>query len=303
MSKWTENENLLLEQNYQLKKSDILKLFPHRTAAAINIQASKLRLRKIYNEYVKSDMSPLLSDTYQAYYWIGFILADGHITPGNRLQITLSIKDYDHLLSFSQFIKTNIKLTNNKQSCYISCQDKYYIPKLRDKFQISNLKTYGPPRNLVIDSDKLFLSLFCGFVDGDGRITNQYKRKDCFLSIHIHSSWENIVNGFMSRINKIFDTDSPLGEVKNDGYYLLNISNSAILSKLKKFTIENSLPVLQRKWSNIDENFISRQITARENRETISKLLNSEMSIKQIADTMNLTYGSIYQQIKRHNIT
>lgn len=45
----------------------------------------------------KCELYNLLNDTCLAYYWIGFILADGSISKSGELKIALSIKDKDHL--------------------------------------------------------------------------------------------------------------------------------------------------------------------------------------------------------------
>jgi len=51
-----------------------------------------------------ADLSPLLNETLEAYYWMGFIMADGHLSKQNRLTVTLAIKDSDHLLKLKEFV-------------------------------------------------------------------------------------------------------------------------------------------------------------------------------------------------------
>ena len=48
-------------------------------------------------------------------YWIGFIIADGHIYRKKRIQINLSIKDKSHLLRIQEHIgKISINLYNTQ---------------------------------------------------------------------------------------------------------------------------------------------------------------------------------------------
>ena len=62
MNKWSNEEDLLLINNYQLRKKDLLLLFPNRTSSSINIRASKLGLRKKRNEHIQSKLDILLLD-------------------------------------------------------------------------------------------------------------------------------------------------------------------------------------------------------------------------------------------------
>ena len=48
----------------------------------------------------KNDLSGLLEDTPEAYYWIGFLMADGCFSSSNRAMkicLSLGIKDFNHL--------------------------------------------------------------------------------------------------------------------------------------------------------------------------------------------------------------
>lgn len=297
--KWSVEEDNLLKENYQLKKKELLQLFPNRTAAAVNIRASQLKLRKEKNEYIQSNSSVLLENTLESYYWIGFILADGHISKNFRLTITLAKKDSNHLMKLKNYIEaSNIEHKLNSNKCGIKLQDKYYIRKLVEKFDISNRKTYNPPE-FYVESDDLFLALFIGYIDGDGQIRHQFKRKDCCICIHIHSSWTDLMNCWIARVNKICHTNSPLGKVTNNGYYRVNISNSIILNKLKEFVIKNNLPVLSRKWDLIDLNYISRYIASKINRDKIKSLYEKNKTPTQISKELGLSRSNVYGYLYR----
>lgn len=53
----------------------------------------------------KCNLEKLLLDVPETYYWIGFILADGHISKNNRLVVTLSVKDKNHLIKLQKYLE------------------------------------------------------------------------------------------------------------------------------------------------------------------------------------------------------
>lgn len=250
--KWSNEEDKLLKDNYQLKKKDLIKLFPKRTAAAINIRASQLKLRKERNEYVENSCDILLEDSNLAYYWVGFILADGHIEDNKRLIITLSSKDILHLKKLALLLQCNLS-NKIKSKCSISPQDKFVFSKLSNKFDIHHAKTYNPPStNIIPDNEDLFLSLFAGFIDGDGSIKNQTGRKDCVIDLHIHSSWLKFIFIIHKRLNELFDVNIAPPRVGNDGYTRWTICNRKVVNGLKQKLSKLNIPLLERKWSKID---------------------------------------------------
>lgn len=253
--KWTTEENKLLIDNYQLSKQELLRLFPDRTAASVNIQASKLGLRKQRNEYCQSDLSVLLEDNQLSYYWIGFLLADGHFTQ-TRLLVTLCKKDKPHLEKLAKFLSIptvkNIfqRVVNKKYPCcIIRPQDKFYVPRIKQKFNIQNNKTVSPPASSILPTDsKLLLSLFIGFIDGDGSINKQPgARKTSIIRIQIHANWLSFLLEIYSRLN--LTCAKPY--INNRGYAQWNICNKELQQKLRKHILNYQLPVLRRKWDNL----------------------------------------------------
>ena len=154
---------------------------------------------------ITTNLKKLLDDEYESFYWIGFILADGYIANKKRLSITISEKDAEHLQKFCDYVNVQHieHLTNNtRHYVRMSAQDSIYVPKIAEKFDISNAKTYNPPRLELLKrfTREQILSLAIGFIDGDGSIKHQYKRKDCSLTIKNHSSWLDILNLFSYHI-------------------------------------------------------------------------------------------------------
>lgn len=249
MPPWTKEEDNLLITNYQLKRNDLLKLFPNRSYYAVNQRASKLNLRKERNEYCESNLDVLLEETHEAYYWIGFILADGHVHKNLRLKITLAPKDTNHLQKLANFIKTQLK-SNKYQQPYVSCQEKVIVPQLCKKFDIQQNKTTHPPKIFPTNLD-LLKSLFIGYIDGDGSIKSRKKANICCLSIHIHKNWLN----WLQQIQVLLNINSGKPKIINDGYTSWHISKHSEMVKLKLHAIKYKLPVLERKWSKINEHY------------------------------------------------
>ena len=77
----------------------------------------------------------------------------------------------------------------------MALQNKDICIKLCDKFNIKNNKTYEPMElNNYSFNKELLFSLIIGFIDGDGCINKVYKKQDCNLRIHLHSSWlDNLI--------------------------------------------------------------------------------------------------------------
>ena len=259
------------------------------------------KLKNAYNVSNKNNIKILLNETLISYYWIGFILADGHIEKNKRLQISLSKKDYEHLKKLEKYIKAKIvknEIRNNQEICTLTAQDSIYIPKLTEIFDIKNNKTKNPPNILVfqnLEKEKL-LSLIIGFIDGDGNINNQYKRKDFKLSLKCHKNCFDILGLFSETIDNTNKT-----KINNKGYAEFHVTNSISLKKLKLFAIENELPVLKRKWDLIDLNYVSKNEILIERKKEILQLCNSNNSIKEISKKLKIKYTTVYNIIKKNN--
>lgn len=190
-------------------------------------------------------------DSPEAYYWVGFILADGHISNMNRLTIALANKDHEHLQKFADFISCKNLKKDKKNASWISIQDKVYIKLLRDKFDIKNDKTYYPPNLEWISDNELLISLLIGYIDGDGCIKYQSYRTDIAICFHVHSSWLVFLEFMKNKFAEYFGCISGNPSIGKDGYARYNICKNSIITGLKRFTIDNNLPVLDRKWGKI----------------------------------------------------
>lgn len=262
--KWTENDDLLLKQYYALEtKEFICSLFPNRTWNGIKQHAyGKLKLKKETTARTKNgNVSKLLEETPEAYYWMGFLLADGSFDKHGRLTLSVGIQDKEHIEKFASFLETDkISFSSRKtnfsecSSTYkISCFSAYYGPKIREKFDLQLNKTKNPPNLSAIFNNTTrdnSLALIIGYIDGDGSITSMNKGKSTNIKIQAHKAW--LVN--LETIEKyIYDsfleTSPKTSKIDVRGYAKLGITRNSIIKKLKTLTL--ALPSMERKWTKI----------------------------------------------------
>lgn len=253
-------------------------------------------------------LTNLLQDTNEAYYWAGFLAADGSFSgaEGNRVRLTLSTKDELHLIKFTEYIGSNYQHgVNNTGHPYIttSKQCKNTVPLYKDKFDFKKQKTYNPPKSLEVEDDDLFLSFLIGFIDGDGCISKQSGgRKDSSIQIKCHESWRGFLGDMLRRVYKLSETNmkTKMNLTKDKKYCIMNLSNYKVIHMLKNKTVDLDLPVLKRKWDNIDLSFIpDRYDKSDESLLKIELLQEQGLSIKDIANEVGLTYSGVYMKLYR----
>ena len=224
-------------------------------------------------------LNRLLENTYESLYWIGFILADGHIAD-NRLVISLSIKDIEHLQKFKDFISYTKDIIKYDNICKIAIKDIDILEKLCIKFDIKHNKTYNPPDVNIFDSLTIHeqYCLIAGFIDGDGSINKLKNRNDFRITIKCHSTWYK----FLEKISLII-TNKNFGKINKDGYAQLVISNTEQIKDFKKQLLTYNIPLLKRKWDNINLNYTSHYVTAKQLRNTIIPCIKQGMKYKDIS--------------------
>ncbi len=305
--KWTNKELFIITSNYpHTNKKVLLNKLPNRSWKAIILKAMSLKIKRELNEEIKSDLSPLLKDNPISYYWIGFLLADGHFSKSNRLILEISKIDKGHIQKFSKFIKS--KYRPNKNSIGVYCMDKNKVCLIVDKFDINNNKTKYPPKisSLNILDDLLF-SLIIGYIDGDGSIRIRKKNRLSYLSLQVHKSWLNNLIFFENFLYKYFNysKNKQLSKLNKRKYAHLGISDNYMLSLMKKRLIELKLPVLKRKWNRViykEKSHISIKNDYNSLSNKIIEMYETNNNISYIAKQLNKKYSTIYMFIKRRNL-
>lgn len=240
------------------------------------------------------DLTKLLEDTYESYYWIGFLLADGCFSNG-RLRIDLAIKDKEHLLKLASFLSYTGTIMETDKKIGLAIKDIDTVEAICNKFNILKQKTYNPPSNLHTFQKDYLYCILAGFIDGDGSIQNQSGREDFFLRIKNHSSWLEVLRLFSSLISQ-----KETVKINSKGYAELIVTNTKYLQQLKSKILYYNLPILSRKWDVIDMNFISKYTKAEEIRIKVIDLLKQKVKQVDIARQLGISQASVTQIKKKY---
>jgi len=243
-----------------------------------------------------ANLSLLLEDSYESFYWIGFIMADGCFHD-DRLMITLSIRDKEHLQKFANFIEYTIPLIDTQTMTSFKSKNIEISPLICSKFDLNSNKTYNPPNSIKHFPINLQYCLLAGFIDGDGNIQTQSQgRKDYMLRIKTHESWINILKEF----NELIDGTTNFTEINNQGYAQLTISNTEILKEFRKKIENYNLPLMRRKWDKIDFNYQSRIPDVLILRQSILDDFKNGLSTKESAIKNHTSYENAYRIKKKY---
>lgn len=243
---------------------------------------------------------PLLTDTPEALYWMGFLLADGYFTE-NRLRVTLAKKDEEHLCQLSKFLgNVPVKHTTYEGYEAVSLSIMHSDPMryLRKKWGITNQKTYCPPLISWLSDENLGF-LMVGFIDGDGCIKYQTNRKDSIISIKNHASWLEILQYMSDNIHRMSGVVPTVAHINSKGFAVVSICKSETQKLLKNYA--SLVPHLSRKWSLITNNE-SRGELARHRLVKIVELLDMGIKNKEIERLLGISSSSLSNTIRRHKL-
>lgn len=318
--KYTPEEIDIIKKEYPLcSKEVIMSLLPGRDYGTIKWKANDLGVYKERAVQIESDVSKLLDESNETYYWIGFLMADGYISHDtNRISLALQVGDVEHVRKFANYIKRekiNFSSCNSvspstgklyvKKSYIVSAMDKFYIPQIIEKYDFKPRKTYNPPNLSYLNKDfNQFASFLIGFIDGDGSIVKNKNRlkketKLCSIKIGCHLSWEKNLQFFSDKLRNFLKCDRIKSTIsKKDGCSYIVFSTKCI-NFLKLKTIELKLPILNRKWDKVNENYITRDEQIDINKGKIVNLLNGEYTINEIANKIGYSYSGTRIAVKK----
>lgn len=145
-----------------------------------------------FNEYIFDSI-----DTEEKAYWLGFIWADGSVITHNEerhsypIEITLAVKDYEHLVKFCSFIDLPVEKISIRSEKITSIRNREFISGKSCRVAISSKnmwntlvkyncvpnKTYNEifPDLSIFKSSDLLSHFMRGFFDGDGWV---YRDRD-----------------------------------------------------------------------------------------------------------------------------
>lgn len=244
-------------------KQEIVDAFPNRNYRVLQNIANRLGL-KAYQRSRRGELTWLLSDDLQACYWLGFILADGHISKTDHLQVMLNCRDKRHLDVLAQSLGTTVRYAyTNPDKDYARGANFHTDKSVRELVKLAimhksigsrvlarigyderNLpKTYNSPHREALDAftDNQFKAFFIGFFDGDGYIgptTSRIENNQGMLHFYEYCIYRNAI--------------SWVGVSQNPKTVAAVISKSK-MREHRRWILDNRLTVMERKWSKIDD--------------------------------------------------
>lgn len=243
-----------------------------------------------------ANLQKLLLDTPEAFYWIGFLLADGSFLDG-RLSLALKKSDSDQVHKFGDYVEYTGSYGKSETTESVKCKDIDTVSKICSKFDIKPSKTYNPPLSILNFDKTLVVALIAGFIDGDGNISNQSGRKDFKLRIKNHSSWLHILR----EINSVIYPKKNVCKLNSQGYAELQITNTASLQEFKKSVMALDLPLMVRKWEVIDLEYVSKLTKAEETKNKVRELFASGIKKKDIAIQLGICAATVTKYTKNIN--
>jgi len=256
--RYTESEVELLKNLWPVATTqELLDSFPGRSQIGLIQKAASLGLKSLVPRFRRGNLRPLLDGSIQSFYWLGFVLADGHITKTGQLTISVMEHDDQHLQAFASYIRAKVRTPYRRASSYatssfmtnerlrlvrrVSVQDPHTCLAIRETLGLSSTnKTVNPPDPGAIKrlSSDNALSLFIGFFDGDGStVTTKFGGH-----VENHRSWFDVHMAF-------FDlglTSQPIITSKGTSYSYVPKS---VMRRSADFIQSNAMSVLNRKWA------------------------------------------------------
>lgn len=200
----------------------------------------------------------ILENSFESFYWIGFILADGSFAGDNALHLELSSIDEDHIIRFLNFIDYHPKFYRREKGKHgtssIVVSDTSSIRLFKEQFSLNGPKTKNPPIVDHLTPEQLFC-VFIGYIDGDGHI-RKVAKKSSHIAIECDSTWHHVLEKFEANLKIIFKTTTRKNHVSylrtnKRGHSCICFSRHKLNQLIKEKALELNLPILLRKWKNI----------------------------------------------------
>lgn len=195
-----------------------------------------------------NNFDKMLINSKEAFYWSGFIFADGSISKDySSFNMRLGKQDYEHVNRFRRFIE----YTGKQKGLDISINHSS-IKSFSDKFGIVPDKShscldYSFYKNLPYD---LWISWFIGYTDGDGSITSRKDRPGLVTIRYVaHQSNFSFHEELLRDIKHRIDDCNSTIKYKEETIIRWFISKRSICRELA--TKAKELPSLRRKWDKI----------------------------------------------------
>jgi hypothetical protein len=215
---WTQEEKEILLENYRdMGPGEIQKLLPRRSYGSIANFAGDLGLQDPARKYFPNEDAFDEINEYSAY-WMGFLAADGYITPdGRSIKLGLAVCDTKHVEKFRDWISPGSPVQTYSETASVRINSVKLAEKLIS-YGIKNRKSWDLdyPKNFPREYNRHFLR---GFTDGDGSLyifktqkkdgTNHYET----IAWNVSGTHE-MISSVINILKEDLDIDTNISEVK-----------------------------------------------------------------------------------------
>lgn len=243
----------ITKENYDKLKSTKIT----RAAIAEHFEIPEWKLKKIIAKESWGITKPTIKhltafseESEAAYYWAGFIAADGNISDKNDLYVCLHYDDTMMLEYLLKYLQSNHKISSNTDKYYRSQiglrLNKNTVDVLKNKFNIA------PRKSLIYElpdlPNNMFKHYLRGYFDGDGSICESFSNENSItatLYTNITGSKAFII-ALKDRLFVELGIKGTLQERENVNVVKYNTNDS---KKLLSFMYTNSTMYLPRKYA------------------------------------------------------
>jgi hypothetical protein len=257
--KWTDDKIDYLVINYPEGKMEDILSYLDISYSAVKCGAQRFGVKRNPDLKYLNKIKPLIEDTPLVWYWLGFILADGWLGENGDLKIGVSEKDEQHLQKLADLLEVRINKQKpqtygkytSKPAFYLSVRDVINTPKIKKRFEITELKSINGCSLKCLDTQNKLLPFLGGFIDGDGCITQNKSTKSVnMIRIQCHSSWLESLTFLSDELEKYTKIKFRV-YLDSQGYCKMIIHKNVEIKKLKSILLEYEIPLLLRKWNKI----------------------------------------------------
>lgn len=190
----------------------------------------------------------LMDNSYESFYWLGFILADGSFYK-TRFEFSLQEKDLDCLKSFCLYIG-NSPIYKKGNSYRTFFNNKIANKEFCEVYDIKDRKTYNAPSfELFYDkyTDNQLYALLFGLIDGDGCIYVNNNIK--IIGITFHKNWYEFYKKLFARLNIYCN----FANIKDKNIMTLAVCRKQEIHNLYENLIKLNINYLERKWKKVEK--------------------------------------------------
>ena len=234
--------------------------YSHTQAAkelGINQQSMTNRLKKYYNIEVLADGKKKVNsnfftniDTEEKAYWLGFMYADGYVGLKNEIELTLQIRDANHIQKFKKALQSEHKI-GTKTIKFNGKEFKAKRISIKDPQLVNDLIKWGctNSKSLTIEmpdlpSKEAYRHFVRGYLDGDGCIMV----KDRYCSCSFTSGSYKFLKSLHDYLLEVVQINSVISHRENTNTYELDTLSRYETLQLLKFLYEDSMIYLDRKY-------------------------------------------------------